>query len=37
MPENLQDTSELPVPDGEGMQAILEELKAALFKELPKK
>jgi RNA polymerase sigma factor (sigma-70 family) len=37
MPENLQDASELPVPGGEGMQAILEELKATLFKELPKK
>jgi RNA polymerase sigma factor (sigma-70 family) len=37
MPENLQDTTELPYPDGEGMQTLLEEIKAALFKGLPKK
>jgi RNA polymerase sigma factor (sigma-70 family) len=37
MPENLQDTAELPFPGGEGMQALLEEIKAALFKDLPKK
>jgi RNA polymerase sigma factor (sigma-70 family) len=32
MPENLHESSELPLPGGEGMQALLEEIKAAMFK-----
>jgi RNA polymerase sigma factor (sigma-70 family) len=37
MPEDLREAQEMPVPDGEGMQAILDELKATIFREWPGK
>jgi RNA polymerase sigma factor (sigma-70 family) len=37
MPDNFQDTTELPIPGGEGMQAILEEMKAVLSRGSSKK
>jgi len=35
MPEDLEEANELPVPTGAGMQAILDELKATIFREVP--